>query len=116
MRTSQTIRPLYVLLTAMTISAVLILVSAGKAIEHEKSAAAARQVVLRTQEVGYILRESAGHLALFRENSPRPYLILDTEVWLLPEQDRLALADGIYLSTEAELQALLEDWDAESPH
>ena len=76
--------PLYILLTAMTISAVLILVSAGKAVEHEKSAAAARQVVLRTQEPGYILRESAGHIALFLENTTRPYLILYTELCLLP--------------------------------
>lgn len=106
------IRPMWLLLTAMTISAVLVLVSAGKAVEHEKSAAIARQTtVRRTEEPGFVLREADGHLALFRENADRPYRILDTEVWLLPEEDRQALAEGIHVASEAELRVLLEDWD-----
>lgn len=105
------IRPVWLLLTAMTISAVLVLVSAGKAVEHEKSAAIARQAVRKTEEPGYVLREADGRLALFRENADRPYKILDTEVWLLSEEDRQALAAGIHVPDEQSLRALLEDFD-----
>lgn len=106
-------RCMMLLLTAMTISAVLILVSAGKGVERRKSAAAARQAGMQERApVGYVLREYEGHLALYRENGIRPYRVLDTEVWLLPEEDRAALENGILLETEQELRQLLEDWDS----
>lgn len=105
-------RPLYFLLTGMAISAVLLLLSAGEAIKNEKSTAAARQAAYKEKPpIGWILREYDGHAALFRENADKPYQILDTEVWLLPEADRAALREGIYFQSEAELRALLEDWD-----
>lgn len=105
-------RPLYFLVTGMAISAVLLLVSAGEAVKHEKSAAVARQAAFQEKApVGYILREYEGHLALFRGHVDKPFRILDTEVWLLPEEDRLAVQEGIFVETEAELRSLLEDWD-----
>ncbi len=106
-------RCIILMLTAMTISAVLILVSAGKGVERRKSAAAARQAEMQERApVGYVLRAYEGHLAIYRENGIRPYRVLDTEVWLLPEEDRTALEDGILLKTEQELRQLLEDWDS----
>lgn len=105
-------RPLYILLTGMAISAVLLLVSAGEAVKHEKSTAVARQAAFQEKpSFGFILREYEGHLALFREGSEKPYKILETEVWLLPDEDRLAVQEGILVKTEAELRELLEDWD-----
>ena len=101
-----------ILLTAMTFSAVLLLVSAGKLIEREKSSAAAKEASLRERPpVGYVLREYQGHLALYREKATRPYRILDTETWLLSEEDKSALSEGIFLEDEQALRQLLEDWD-----
>ena len=105
------IRPFWMLLPALALSMLLVCVSAGKSVEQEKSAVIARQAVRKTEEPGFVLREENGHLALFREGAESPYRILDTEVWLLPEEDRLALADGIHLADETQLRELLEDWD-----
>ncbi|MCR4645566.1 MAG: hypothetical protein K5695_09195 [Oscillospiraceae bacterium] len=106
------IRPYWMLLPVMAFSALIVCVSAGKNVEYEKSASVARQAVRKTEEPGFVLRESEGHLALFREGAERPYQILDTEVWLLPEADRQALAEGIVVKDEAALRQLLEDMDA----
>ncbi|MBR3629449.1 MAG: hypothetical protein IKN55_03140 [Oscillospiraceae bacterium] len=105
------IRPFWILLPVMAFSMLVVCVSAGKSVEHEKSAAIARQSVRKTEEPGYVLREADGHLALYREGADSPYRVLDTEVWLLPEEDRQALAAGIHAADEAELRQLLEDWD-----
>jgi hypothetical protein len=101
------------LLTAMTISAVIILVSAGKSVERQKAAAAARQADMAQHDpVGFVLGEYNGKLALFRENSVRPYKLLDMEVYLLSEEDRAALEKGIVFETEEELLRVLEDWNS----
>lgn len=102
-----------ILLTAMTISAVLILGSAAKTVERAKSDAVTRRAAMSEQDpVGFVLGECNGRLALYRENSAKPYKILDMEVYLLPEADREALREGIVVETEEELRKLLEDWDA----
>ena len=106
------IRPYWMLLPVMAFSALLVCVSAGKSVEHEKSASIARQAVRKTEEPGFVLGESEGHLALFREGADRPYQILGTEVWLLPEADRQAVAAGIHVADETALRRLLEDMDA----
>jgi len=102
------------LLTAMTISAVIILLSAAKGIERQKSAAIAKQASMAAQEQpGFVLGECDGRLALFRENSPKPYRILEMETYLLPEEDLRAIENGgILVETEEELLKLLEDWDS----
>lgn len=104
-------RPFWMLLPVMAFSLLVVCVSTGKSVEYEKSAAIARQAVRKTEEPGFVLREADGHLALFREGAEMPYKMLDTEVWLLPEEDRLALAEGIHVADEAALRQLLEDWD-----
>lgn len=101
------------LVTAMAISAVLILGSAARMVERAKSDAVAKEVSMAEREpVGFVLRECEGRLALYRENSVKPYQILDVQVYLLPEADREALKTGIVVETEAELRRLLEDFDA----
>lgn len=106
-------RQIVLLLTAMAISAVIILLSAAKGVERQKSEAAARQASMTEQKPnGFVLGEYEGRLALFRENSPKPYRILDMEIYLLPEEDLQTIrSGGIVVETEAELNRLLEDWD-----
>ncbi|MBR1528779.1 MAG: hypothetical protein IJ642_05710 [Oscillospiraceae bacterium] len=100
------------LLVSMTISAVLLVVSAGNAMRQQKEIKVEKAAALAEKEpVGFVLKEYEGKAALFRENSERPYQILDLEVWLLPEADREALEQGIFAQDEAELRKLLEDWE-----
>jgi len=105
--------PIAVLLVSMTISAVLLVVSAGNAMRQQKEIQVEKAAALAEKEpVGFILKEYEGKAALFRENSERPYQILDLEVWLLPEADRIALEQGIFAQDEAELRKILEDWES----
>ena len=108
-----TYRQIILLLTAMTISAVIILLSAAKGVEQQKSTAMAKQASMTAQdETGFVLGEYNGRLALFREHSSKPYRLLETELYLLPEADQqVILSGGIVVATEEELRRLLEDWD-----
>ena len=51
-----------------------------------------------------------GKLALFIGESPYPNVIYDFFARTLPEEDRIRLAEGIKISSEEELEALLEDY------
>ncbi len=101
------------LLASMTISAVILVVSAGNAVRQHKETNIQKAAVLAEKEpIGYILKEYQGKAALFRENSEKPYQILDIEVYLLPDADRQALEAGIFAEDELVLRNLLEDWDS----
>ena len=69
------------LLASMTLSAVILVVSAGNAARQHKEANIQKAALLAEKEpVGYLLKEYQGKAALFRENSEKPYQILDIEV------------------------------------
>lgn len=59
----------------------------------------------------YLLKDQAGHPALYAPDGAGP-LALYEEVYtrLLPEQDVLALQQGVAVYSEAELQKRLEDY------
>ncbi len=105
---------IYLLITSMAISAVIITMSAAKGLAQKKGAATVRHASMAEESsIGYVLGECDGHLALYRENSSRPYRILDMQVYLLSDADRQALSEGITARTEAELERILEDWDSD---
>ena len=100
------------LLVSMTISAVLLVVSAGNSVRQQKEIRAEKAAALAEKEpVGFVLKTYQGKVALFRENSSTPYQILDLEVYLLPDADRQALEAGILAENEEELKKILEDWE-----
>ncbi len=101
------------LLVSMTISAVLLVVSAGNAMRQQKEIRVEKTAALAEKEpVGFMLKEYQGRVALFRENSQRPYQVLAIEVYLLPDADRQALEEGIFAGSEEELKKILEDWES----
>lgn len=110
----ETRRHIILLVTAMTISAVIIMLSAAKGVERQKSAAAEKQASMAAQEkIGFVLGEYNGRLALFRENSVKPYRILETEIYLLSEKDLQTIrSGGVRADTEEELRQIIEDWDS----
>lgn len=100
------------LLTSLTVSAVLVLGTAGNLLAEVKSVEAERASLLAEKEpVGYVLKIYQGKVALFRENSDKPYQISEIEAYLLPDADRQVLEKGISADNEEELKAILEDWD-----
>lgn len=60
---------------------------------------------------GYLLRDNGGHLALYAADGTGPLAEYeDIYTRLLPEQDFLALQQGVAVADEAELQRRLEDY------
>ena len=57
------------------------------------------------------MKEYNGKIALFRENSEKPYQIFEIETYLLPDADRQMLKEGIFAEDEETLRKILEDWD-----
>ena len=51
-----------------------------------------------------------GKLALFVGESPYPNIVYDFFVRNLPPEDQIRLSEGIFVSSESELESLLEDF------
>ena len=51
-----------------------------------------------------------GHIALFEEGESEPWQIFPNKVSSLPEADQEALAQGILIRNQRDLEALLEDY------
>ena len=58
----------------------------------------------------YLLRDNGGHLALYAADGTGPLAEYDIYTRLLPEQDILALQNGLAIQDETELQQRLEDY------
>ena len=58
----------------------------------------------------YLLRDNGGHLALYAADGTGPLAEYDIYTRLLPEQDVLALQNGLPVQDEVELQRRLEDY------
>ena len=64
----------------------------------------------QTQSSGYLLKDNGGHLALYTADGTGPLAEYDIYTRLLPENDLLALQQGVAVADEAELQQRLEDY------
>lgn len=62
------------------------------------------------QSAGYLLKDNGGHLALYAADGSGPLAEYDIYTRLLPENDVLALQQGVTVADEAELQQRLEDY------
>ena len=100
----------WILLTALTISLVIVGGSLSLSLRQEKSAAQGTTYSEAATEAGYTMRITDGQVGLFREGSSVPYQKLQVPLNLLSDCDRHALEQGITVSDEAALQRLIEDY------
>lgn len=63
-----------------------------------------------TRTAQYLLKDHAGHVALYSPDGAGPLAEYQIYTRLLPEQDVLALQQGVAVADEAELQRRLEDY------
>ncbi len=61
-------------------------------------------------DFSFVLKEYNGFLAVFRGDSPVPYMQLDTQINFLNEYDRVLMKDGIRVSSENDLKRAIEDF------
>lgn len=61
---------------------------------------------------GYYLKEMGGNLLVYKNGDPEqaPYMNIEIDFDNLPDEDRMLLQTGIYASSPAQLQEILEDY------
>lgn len=102
------------LLIGMAVSAVIVVVTVLSSVNRQRIRAEnlAQQTTTATTplEIGYYLREYEGELAVFRGTSSTPFKRVEANLELMSDYDKILLHDGIFVRTEKELNALLEDY------
>lgn len=63
-----------------------------------------------SQEELFLLAESNGKIAVYKNGENEPFCILEVQVNELPERDRQLLQSGIAVQGEEELYSLIEDY------
>ncbi len=105
---------LTVILMGMAISAVIVIATISSSIKRRQIRAEdmASQTTTQTTpvEIGYYLKAYEGEIAVFRGTSVTPYKKLGISMALMSDQDKILLTDGIFVRTEQELKALIEDY------
>ncbi len=61
-------------------------------------------------QAGYWLRTDEGRLGVFLDGQEQPEMVFDVYVKYLPEADRIALEQGIYVDSYDELIKSIEDY------
>lgn len=104
----------YTIITALALSAIIVIVSLAYSIKGQRAEAHRRSLensVAETQtEVGFMLKEFGGELAVFRGSSETPYRLLGISTAVMSDYDKEQLKSGIYVRTEQELNSLHEDY------
>ena len=104
----------YTIITALALSAIIVIVSLAYSIKGQRAEAHRRSLensVAETQtEVGFMLKEFGVELAVFRGSSETPYRLLGISTAVMSDYDKEQLKSGIYVRTEQELNSLLEDY------
>lgn len=104
---------IYMCLAALTLSGVIMLTSIAYSAKGEK--AMANEVEYTETEIsevseGYVLKAYNGELAVFRENSEKPYRMLGVDISTFSDYDRQLLSEGILADSQQELNSLIEDY------
>ena len=73
----------------------------------QTSAAAKPEV---SSQAAYLVSEYEGNVAVFRQGEEKPFRTLDTPLSMLPQADQEMIREGIWVTNDAELLSLLEDY------
>lgn len=102
-------RIFFTLMSSLTISGFIVICTLGQSLYHQKVEAKNAGFANQIEEVDLIVREYQGKLGVFRGKSEKPFRIIDFEVSLLSEYDRLQLSEGIVIKSIEELETFIED-------
>ncbi|MBP5432736.1 hypothetical protein [Ruminococcus sp.] len=99
----------FTLVTAAVIAVFIVVCTLGQEVHRKRVEARLAAAAVHEGRQGFIVRESGGRAAVFRNGEEKPYLLIDVELPLLSDFDREALYEGIYISSEKELRQFIED-------
>ena len=98
------------LITGTIVSGFYALENFLKPKEAESSSEAEVSVSAESEPEKVVLGVFEGKIALFAGESPYPNIVYDFFVRNLPPEDQIRLSEGIFVSSESELESLLEDF------
>lgn len=102
-------RIFFTLLTAATVSGFIVICTLGQSVHRQKVAARISVSLPEEGQPKRTVREYDGRIGVFMGESSSPYRIIDYDVSLLSEFDRLALRQGVVIETDYELSRFIED-------
>lgn len=70
----------------------------------------ATQKIASVSEVVYVLKQSNGHLAVYKAGENEPFVVTETLLSTLPYEDQKKLSDGIVIRGDKNLRIALEDY------
>lgn len=100
----------FIMVGALTVSGFITVCTLGQTVRRHRvetkiAAAAAEQ----HEAPLYIVRETGGRVAVFRDGEAEPFMYVDVLPSLLTEQDRALLREGLCFGTEQGLRRFIED-------
>lgn len=99
----------FTLVSAVTVSGFLIVCTLGRTVHESRVETRLAAVSVNEKAPEFVVRESGGRAAVFRNGEDKPYLLIDIDLALMSEFDREELSRGIYLEDDRELKRFIED-------
>lgn len=98
-----------IIMTAITVSGFIIICTLGQLMYREKVAARISDISAAEIVDISVIREYNGRIGIFRENSSKPYRVVDYDFSLLSDYDKEQLLEGVVIESDSELQQFIED-------
>ena len=99
----------FTLVAAAAVSCFLIVCTLGRTVHDSRVETRLAAASVSEKAHGFVVRESGGRAAVFRNGEEKPYLLIDIDLALMSDFDRKELAKGIYLENDRELKRFIED-------
>lgn len=99
----------FTLVAAVTASGFLIVCTLGRTVHKSRVETRLAAASASEKAPEYVVRESGGRAAVFRNGEEKPYLLIDIDLALMSDYDRKELSRGIYLENDRELKRFIED-------
>ena len=100
----------------LVLIAVLVLLALGIAIKYDMDrsglAVQAPGNTPAPAAASYLLKEYEGKIGIFHIGDTAPFRVLEVYLVSLPVIDRTELEDGIFVSGDAKLQVMIEDYES----
>ena len=99
----------FTLVAAVTVSGFLVVCTLGRTLHKSRVETRLAAASVSEKAPEYVVRESGGRAAVFRNGEEKPYLLIDIDLALMSDYDRKELSRGIYLENDRELKRFIED-------
>ncbi len=102
-------RVYFTFLTGLTLSGFIVICTMGQSAHRRKTAERISAGVAYESLPDRIVKEYNGRIGVFARGSTVPYRVIDYDISLLSDFDRIQLSEGIEMNSDYELQRFIED-------